>query len=166
MQHLNAYQGLHAKGHFPGVSLLQYVPRLAELVAEFKSKTVFDYGCGKGLQYTKERAHFAIGVEMPTCYDPAVDKFRHLPPRDLKFDGVICTDVVEHIPEGELAGTLEILSRHAGQWCFISVCCRPAKSLRFADGSNIHVTIKPFAWWQDLTRPYFTKARLVLVESP
>ena len=62
---------------------------------------------------------------MPTLYDPAVQGIDVKP--EGQFDGVMCTDVLEHIPEDELDTVIADLAGYAKQWAFIAVCCRPAK---------------------------------------
>lgn len=108
---------------------------------------MLDYGCGEGRQYTERRVHDAWGI-MPALYDPAVSGLDVLPLG--KFDGVVCTDVLEHVPEDELDGVLAELRGYAKLWCFISVCCRPAKPNKNLPGSggNAHVTIHPKEWWR------------------
>jgi SAM-dependent methyltransferase len=164
MKYKKQYEILHGQGKFPGRSMLQYVPQIADLVAEFKSKKHLDYGCGEGRQWSHERAQNVIGIDIPTLYDPFTSAW-NARPKD-KFDGVICTDVMEHVPEDELKGVVEEIASFATQWAFISVCCRPSKHMRFEDGTNIHVTIHPFAWWKEFLQPHFIDTRLVLVESP
>lgn len=154
MKFLKQYRKLHEQKKFPGMSVLQFVPEIAELIAEFKSKRLLDYGCGLGWQYTRERIHLAWNIEPPTLYDPAVAE--HSATLIGHFDGVICTDVLEHVPEEELQQVIGDLARFADQWAFISVCCRPSK----------HITVKPFEWWQDLLAPHFKgEARLILRET-
>jgi len=157
-----AYRQLHEAGHFPGLSIRPFVPEIAQLVVETRAKSLLDCGCGKGHQYIIERFHEAWGPR-PTLYDPGVSEHDTKPAG--RFDGVITTDMLEHIPEDELDAVVADLVRYARLWCFASVCCRPAKR-RFPDGSNVHVTIRPFAWWQDrLGRAFEGRARLVLRES-
>lgn len=166
MKYATEYHRLHEKHLFPGRSMLQYVQQLAILVGKYNTKTVLDYGCGEGRQWSHERAHNAIGIEMPALYDPGTADWAARPTGT--FDGVICTDVMEHVPEenDELKKTAQDISSFATQWAFISVCCRPSKHIRFQDGTNVHCTIHPFAWWREFLQPHFTTARLVLVESP
>ena len=140
-----AYERLHRQSKFPGTSIGPYVPQIAELVRESGAQTLLDYGCGAGEQYTKHRWHKAWGV-MPTLYDPAVPEFSELPIE--QFDGVICTDVLEHVPEPELGDVIGDLVRLSRMWCFVSVCCRLAKwNKRLPGGGNVHVTVRPQAWW-------------------
>lgn len=164
MKLLNEYRKLHEQGKFPGMSLLPFVPEIAELVVEFKARRLLDYGCGMGRQYTRERAHVVWGVGMPTLYDPAVAQFSVKPVG--RFQGVICTDVLEHVPESELDAVVREIAGHAKLWAFISVCCRPSKHIRFEDGRNVHVTVKPFAWWQEYLPPFFaSNTRLVIRQT-
>lgn len=158
-----AYRRLHRQGHFPGASIKPFVPEITELVVSSGAKTLIDYGCGKGFQYTGESFHEAWGI-MPTLYDPGVPEHERKPKG--QFDGMICTDVLEHIPERELGAVVNDLVGYARLWAFVSVCCRAAKK-RFPDGTNVHVTIKPMDWWQDrLGRAFEGRARLVLRETP
>lgn len=142
-----AYRELHAAGKFPGFSVERYVPQIAGLVRHTAAKSILDYGCGEGRQYTDRRWHDAWGI-MPSLYDPAVLGFDVLPLG--KFDGVICSDVLEHVPEDELDGVLAELRGYAKLWCFISVCCRPAKPNKNlpGGGQNAHVTIRRPEWWR------------------
>ena len=81
---------------------------------------------------------------LPTLYDPAVDEFSAKPRG--KFDGVICTDVAEHVPEDEVDVFLSDVFSHARKFVFITICTRPAKKL-LPDGRNCHLTVKPATWW-------------------
>ncbi len=100
MKYLEQYRRLHAKKKFMSFSAMQFAPEITELIVEFRSKSILDYGCGSGDQYTIEKLHRVFGVKMPAMYDPAVMGRDKLP--DGVFDGVLSTDVLEHIPEDEL----------------------------------------------------------------
>lgn len=147
MRLLEQYGLLHARGMFPGMSILQWGPEIAEIVGEFKSKTILDYGCGLGLQYRRERIHRLWANSPPVLYDPAVERYSAKP--EGQFDGVLSTDVLEHIPEEELDAVLTEIFGYATQWVFLSVCCRPSKHILFDDGTNVHVTVKPQEWWNE-----------------
>jgi hypothetical protein len=160
-----AYVNLHRAGKFPGYSIEPYIPKITRLVRESGAKTLLDYGCGAGKQYTEKRWHEAWGI-MPALYDPAVAAFSY--PRFSQFDGVICTDVLEHVPEDELDAVICDLARLSRMWCFISVCCRPAKSNKnLPDGRNAHVTIrKPDWWWATLRTAFDRRAKLYMEFTP
>ena len=145
----------HADGQYPGYTLARYVGPIALLVRVTKTKTILDYGCGKGYQYTRKFWHHRWRGIMPTLYDPAVKEFSELP--EGKFDGVVCTDVLEHIPEEELDEVISELVNYAEKWCYIAVCCRKAQC-KLRNGMNEHVTIKPPRWWKEKLRSAFARS--------
>lgn len=142
------YKLMHEQGAFKGYSLLPHVEDIAKLVKKYDAKTLLDYGCGKGLQYTEKRAHDAWGGIMPTLYDPHVEGL-NIEPKN-KFDGIICTDVLEHVPEDEVKSVLRKLMAYRREFgfIFITICTRPAKKT-LPDGRNCHLTIKSKEWWLD-----------------
>lgn len=163
MRLIDEYRRMHVAKLYPGTPLLPWGPTLGRLIRRTRAATLLDYGCGAGEQYTVHKINRRWGVR-PTLYDPAV------PGLDVKpagqFDGVICTDVMEHVPEDELPAVIAELAGFARLWCFATVCCRPAKK-SFADGRNVHVTQRPIGWWQAQLGAALagTGARLVLRET-
>jgi len=143
---IDQYRQLHEAGKFRGLSLLPHVKLVAGLVKETESKTLLDFGCGKGEQYTKHFCHEAWGI-MPTLYDPAVPGLDRKP--DLKFDGVICSDVLEHLPESQLPAALDEIFGYARKFVYLSITTRPARK-HLPDGRNCHLTVKPPSWWMNL----------------
>jgi hypothetical protein len=163
MRYVPLYREMHEQGQFMSNALAPWVGDIARLVKKSGAKTLLDYGSGNGNQYHVDKLHEAWGV-LPTLYDPAVQGIDAKP--EGQFDGVLCTDVLEHIPEDELDTVIADLAGYATQWAFIAVCCRPAKK-RFPDGTNVHVTVRPLSWWRaKLEGPFEGKALLVLREAP
>lgn len=142
---IHQYAQMHETGHFQGLSLLPHVKRIAQLVEEYKPDSLLDYGCGKGQQYFVKRAHDAWGI-MPRLYDPAVSDIRAKPQG--VYGGVICTDVLEHVPEEHVESTLAEIFDFASDFIFLSICTRAAKKT-LPDGRNVHLTIRPAAWWME-----------------
>lgn len=146
MDYASEYRALHEsnKDAFAGLSIMPHVAAIVALIERYRSTTLLDYGCGKGLQYGKKaEAHRDFGI-MPTLYDPGVPKFAHRPHG--RFDGVICTDVMEHIDTSDVMAILKDVFRYSRHWVFFSISTREAKKT-FADGRNVHLTIKPSYWW-------------------
>ena len=139
------YRRLHRQGFFPGYSMLPFAKAIGELVERHDVYTLLDYGCGKGHQYLVMRAHKRWRV-LPHCYDPAVPGLDVMPPG--MFGGVICTDVLEHVPEEEVVLVLARIFSRAKRFVFLTVCTREAKK-KLPDGRNAHLTIRPEDWWRE-----------------
>lgn len=153
---IEQYRILHANGSgaFEGRSLLPNAWHVRELMLDHPTQTILDYGCGAGIQYSRYRLQDWLGV-MPTLYDPAVPAFAAKPQG--QFDGVICSDVMEHLPESALEEVVEEICDYARKWVFFSVCCRPAGRI-LPNGRNAHVTVQPPEFWK-LVIKRRTKAR-------
>ena len=139
--------------NFRGLSLLKYSRRIYKLLIRTQAQSLLDYGSGKGEAYGEKYAvHRTWGVPRPRLYDPSFDGIGIRPTET--FDGVICSDVLEHIPEYELKDAITYMMKHSRMFIWASVCCRPAKKC-FADGvTNLHVTIRPILWWRELFEYY------------
>ena len=159
------YIKMHERGLFPGYSIRQYLGQITEIVMASGAKTLLDYGAGGGKQYTEECYHVLWNI-MPTLYDPAVREFSKRP--NGQFDGVICTDVLEHVPITELDAVIADLVDYSRLWCFVSVCCRRAKpNKNLPDGRNAHVTVRPQKWWHEKMDAAFEgRAQLHLEFTP
>jgi hypothetical protein len=167
---LALYTRLHREGEpflklapestYPGVSILPHVGRIRNLIQDTQSKTVLDYGSGKGLQYEPHRIKVdGVGecdslmdywdVDEVRCYDPCYAPYSTLP--EGQFDGVICTDVLEHCVEEDLPWIVGEIFSFSTKFVFASIACYPAKS-RLPNGENAHCTVKPPQWWDELFR--------------
>jgi len=127
------------------------------LVAGTKSETILDYGSGIGDQYYVHKKNKIFHIELKNifCYDPAVEKFNTFPTET--FDGVICTDVLEHIPEGkELDTALTSIFVLADKFVYIAVHCGLA-NFQLPDGTNAHCTLKHPSWWKAKIRSFNKK---------
>ena len=142
---LDQYRQMHAAGKFPGLSVLEHAGQIGNLIHETGSKSVLDYGCGKGQQYSIYEINNSWPIESLRLYDPAVPGFDTKPE---PADGVICCDVMEHIPESEVPETLSKIMNLANKFVFFVICTRPSKKT-LPDGRNCHITIKPREWWEN-----------------
>lgn len=129
---------------FPGYSLSAYTEDMKELVDYHKPESLLDYGSGKGFQYLIRRVHESWGGLLPYCYDIGVRQLANKP--DRTFDGVICSDVMEHIERADVQGVLAELISYADSFLFLGISCRPTKK-KLSDGRDVHVTIEPPEWW-------------------
>jgi hypothetical protein len=141
---ISQYRKMHDDAHFCGRSIYAHADRIAKLVKATGAQTILDYGSGKGRQYHEGRIQELWGGIWPTLYDPAVPGIDRRP--EGTFDAVLCVDVMEHVPEDEIEETLADIRGYTRFWSYFSIACEPAKKL-LPDGRNVHVTIKPQAWW-------------------
>jgi 2-polyprenyl-3-methyl-5-hydroxy-6-metoxy-1,4-benzoquinol methylase len=157
---------------FSGASIMAHVMTIADLIDEVKVQQgksdlrILDYGCGKGIQYAKHGIHkLHWKVSLPFRYDIGVPNFRTKPPAH-SFDGVVCTDVMEHIEEEDLetifTQIFNSLDPNVITFAFFSICCRFAKKT-FPDGRNVHRTVQPPEWWHDRMARYKDPKMRVIV---
>jgi len=163
---LSMYQTVHDEGlpgqnisadrAFSGGSLKRQMPLIRGLIRATGAKSILDYGAGKGGAYKardfklKGQLVSSVqdywGVDQIVCYDPGYTPFSSLP--EGQFDGVICVDVLEHLPEQDLPWVLEEQFRYARKFVFGNIASYPADKV-LPNGENAHCTIQPLEWWRD-----------------
>lgn len=147
---------LEAQKTFNGKSLLPHVTTIKALIDKFGAKTVLDYGAGKGISYraaifpspdgrSKTDLRSYWDVDEIRLYDPGHEPFAELPIGQ-KFDAVISTDVMEHIPEQDMDWVIDELYGFANKFVYTCIATYPAGKL-FPNGENVHVTLKDVRWW-------------------
>ena len=156
--------GIPAEQTFPGVSLTPHVKRIKDWIERTGARTILDYGAGKGLQYRPQKvlvngAHVADGiaeywdVDEVRCFDPGYAPHSARP--EGHYDGVICTDVLEHCPEEDLPWILGEIFGYARHFVYLNVACYPARK-SLPNGENAHVTVRPPQWWRKLVEAHAT----------
>src|SRR5947207_13034544 len=171
---LSLYGRMHVEGEtrlgippeqtFPGSSLGAHIVRIKRWVERTGTRTILDYGAGKGMQYRPQKVvvdgeHVADGiveywdVDEVHCFDPGYAPHSALPER--KFDGVICTDVLEHCPEEDLPWILDEIFGYAMRFVYLNVACYPARKT-LPNGENAHITVRPPQWWDALVKRHGT----------
>ena len=161
---LNMYKKLHIEGTvydtpentFDGKSLKFFFNPIKQVIDMTDSKSIIDFGCGKAKYYFEEiniinkrynNIQSFWGLNNYILYDPAVEKYSEYPNR--KADGVICIDVVEHIPEKDINNFIEEIFMLANKFVFIVIACYPAKK-KLPDGRNVHLCIKSPDEWKKI----------------
>jgi len=159
------YETLHRDGEqqagkspedtFPGKMLISHTPGIGDMIRRTGARSIIDYGAGKGLGYAQRDLQLKSGevissiqdywgVDEVRCYDPGFEPFAELPrePRD----GVISTDVLEHITEPDVPWVIDEMFSLARRFVYANIACFPAvKSL--PNGQNAHCTVRPPQWW-------------------
>lgn len=119
---------------------------ISDIVKKHNAKSILDFGCGKAMHHIKEKIYDEMGIEEVSLYDPAIEQFKIL--SDKIHDGVICVDVMEHIPEENVDHTISLALSRVTKFAYFAISCNKAKD-RLSDGSNAHVTIRSPSWWID-----------------
>ena len=140
------YQVMHkSQKYFRGLGTVNYRDEILALIHSTASTTILDYGSGKGEQYEDPYELDKFWGVTVTCYDPGLPEFP--PPTKKEFDGVICCDVLEHIPEHAVDAILTDIFKYAKKFVFFVITTVPAKKF-LPDGRNCHVTIRDEKWWR------------------
>ncbi len=135
-----------------GADTLKYQKQIKGLVDRFQATTILDYGCGKGMQYSTpcidgKTFDEWLGVTVYK-YDPCVPEFSIPPPANMKFDGVICSQVLHTIPDDDMHWVCEQITSYSTKFVFIGINFKkPAKRKK-------HIYDKRY-FKQPRTREYF-----------
>ncbi len=136
-----------------GTSGVLHLKKVLDLIHSTGSKSVLDYGCGKGT--LGEKVKDSIEIDW-TDYDPAIRGKRV----KKKCDLVVCTDVMEHVEEEFVDAVLSDISELSNV-AYVHIACGAAGEI-LADGRNAHITQRSIEWWQDMveknmdgTKEYF-----------
>jgi 2-polyprenyl-3-methyl-5-hydroxy-6-metoxy-1,4-benzoquinol methylase len=129
---------LHSSNHSYGTGGRRHSPTVEKICAALKSRSVLDYGCGKG-SLAKE-LEFQISE-----YDPAIIGKDSTPtPADI----VVCADVLEHVEPVYLDAVLAELKRLAKCVAYLVIHTGPSTK-NLPDGRNSHLTQEGQAWWSE-----------------
>jgi hypothetical protein len=143
----DVYKQTHEKhpDYFAGFSIMEYVFEIGELIKHSNITSAIDYGCGKARAWSQYNLQQLWKLHQVTFFDPGVEQYAIKPyiPRDL----VICTDVMEHVPEHLVDEVLADINHLAKKAIFLNISTRPASKI-LVDGTNAHATVKPAPWWQ------------------
>ncbi|TIX28907.1 methyltransferase domain-containing protein [Mesorhizobium sp.] len=135
---------------YSGKFLRPHAPVIKEMVDRLGCKTILDYGCGKGEQYTWRNADqtgsIPVGMTIEeywgvpvTKFDPAYPPFAAEPMG--KFDLVICTHVLGSIPVLDLPWVVDRLYSLSNKALYIAEKIAPVKKKVFQK-PDLH----PFGW--------------------
>tara|TARA_R110000824_G_scaffold196011_2_gene379005 strand:- start:269 stop:784 length:516 start_codon:yes stop_codon:yes gene_type:complete len=146
---------------FTGQSLTPHVQKIKNLIDKHNCSTILDYGCGNALEYLHKKTHELVWNVSAVLYDPNHPQYNKLP--DDEFDGVVCTDVMEHIPEPCVASVLDKIFSRSKKFVFFNISVRKAAKT-LPNGENAHITVKPTEWWGNMIKKSNTKGIEVIVE--
>ena len=152
---IEQYRLLHQQHRGYGTTGENQIPLFTAFVNMLRPKSVLDYGSGKSRLV--EKLPYAVRPKTYR-YDPAVPELSTLPVD--KVDLVLCTDVLEHIPEefvDEFIDDLHQLSENA----LLAISIRPSGN-NLPDGRPCHLTVKPAWWWMKRLKIQYRKVDMIL----
>ena len=138
---------LHENPNYGSTSRL-YAPLISKLVEETNSKSLSDYGAGKG-RLKGELEILGTYVDYRP-FDPAFPEYG--PPKTADFS--VCIDVLEHVEPQFIDNILSDLSKITLRYGFFSIHTGPAKK-SLPDGRNAHLIQAPTSFWLELLCKFF-----------
>ena len=135
------HTGLHKTMQYGSIAHTIFSRLIYPIVRETKTKSVFDYGCGK--QFLKDPLE-KMGVEY-AGYDPAIKKYSTLD-FSKKYDMVICVDVMEHVEEQYHDIVLSDIAKLSKKYVLLTICPTEAKKV-LSDGRNAHICQAGPSYW-------------------
>ena len=161
--HENGNEKIPAHKMFNGISLIYYIPDLMDVILnKEKAKSILDYGCGKGKLYSSteyntlnlDKKGRRLNDSLPNLwqldyyalYDPGYKEHNKLPKG--KYDGVICTDVIEHIDENDCDWILDEIFSYGRKFVYVTIACYKALKT-FDNGKNVHVNVQTPEYWKE-----------------
>lgn len=120
---------------------------------------ILDFGCGQSRLVDWLAA--ITGAEA-LRYDPAIPAYAALP--EGTADVIVCTDVLEHVPEDQLGALFDCMKEVSGRVYFNVSCVEAVEVL--PNGQNAHCTVRPHGWWVRRIKGAFGVARRARSLSP
>jgi ubiquinone/menaquinone biosynthesis C-methylase UbiE len=157
------YSYLWANGYRPArwKLLAKALLKRAEGVSPAPSLIDFGSGLGNAVEFFAEKGLRAAGVDISryaaerlrerghVCFWSSLDSLTEIP--DGSFDFGFSNDVLEHIPEAYIDATFSEMKRVCNRSLFLSICPVPSKN-KSKEGENLHLTVRPKAWWEEKMR--------------
>lgn len=172
------YQALLQKKHAQkpwGGAGASWIPDIVRLMIEYQMRgmnpitrepelapTILDYGAGRHSFYDTMlwlMPHVSVSE-----YDPGVKSIDRWPPLGcippMKFDLVLCTDVMEHVEEQFVNATFRRIKEVTKYAALFNIALTSSKSL-LPNGANAHLTIHPAEWWENEAMRVFTEMEIL-----
>lgn len=159
------YSALYQKGYGDAQPI-----RVVEAVGCKPEEVTLDLGCGHAVLSNYFTDYTGVDVSSYVIEDNKQKKGKYIHSSlheyqdERRYDNIISTDVLEHLPEDIIDQTLQsIINLKANRFIF-SISCRPSVTLSLK-GEQLHLTVKEPSWWKAKLMNYFDTVE-VKVEKP
>lgn len=142
---------LLAQALLDGAKAAPHRPRIADFgsgrgdAVEFFSRKGFE---ATGIDVSRFAVEKLRGMGYP-CFWASLDSLGEIP--DNSFEFGFSNDVLEHIDEKHVDGALSEMERVCSHRLYLSICPTPSKN-KSREGENLHLTVRPKAWWEEKLR--------------
>ena len=162
---------INKKSVFDGGGIMMIYDELDYEIDKRGAATILDFGCGgsvhwhmdvpiRGKRTQSATEYFGKKLRGFYRYDPAHPLYDIKPTG--KYDIIMCTEVLEHIPMDEMHDILtEIASYLVDDGVVILTIPKGLSSNAFPDGENTHCTLMSTKEWHDLLDKYFKEYSLL-----
>ena len=143
-----------------GLKIIRRFPTIRTF-EKFGCKTILDAGCGNA-QFVDliNDGNFSFSVEgcdlVPV---PERDEIYYccLWNDDIRktYDGIFCTDVLEHIPTSKIDTVIKNLADHCSKVAVFGICLQQDNYGK-ETGEFLHLTVRPVTWWLNKLDEHFT----------
>lgn len=146
---IEQYKLLYEQKPNYGASSQKIFNIVLQVINQYKPNTILDYGCGRSRLLDMISEQIDVNIFK---YDPVFEMYSQLPKQ--KVDFVICTDVLQHVPEIELFDNLFEISQ-LGDRCFFKIKCSDHPTC-LPSGEPTNCTVHDKQWWKNFLYKYYS----------
>ena len=155
---------------FSGKALLEWHKGIVyrSMIEHFSPTQWLDYGCGPAYAYREGGELTGIvkytRSKQPVLYDPCHPPYDTFP-MIKSIPGVICVDVLEHIPDSDIKETLNYLFNVCTQWMFLFISTKRGARNFPNTHESTHCTLKTRQEWVDIIEQHVGDKEISVVLS-
>ena len=135
------------------------------MIRHFSPTQWIDYGCGPAFAYHEGNQAWKLAMETGSkyrLYDPCHPPFDKFPTIE-SVPGIMCIDVLEHIPETDTKATLDYLFGVCTEWMFLFISTKRGARGFINHDESTHCTLKTRDEWKNIIDEYAKQTGIPVV---
>jgi len=156
--YINQYSILHKQKPKYGASSEKLLKFVGEIIKNYGSKVILDYGCGKSNLTSMLEEDYNVKSYK---YDPAIEEYSILP--KCKIDFIICTDVLQHVPMYDIDRVLNKIKDISSNVLFYIKCAKNSTIL--PNGVYANCTVLTAKRWEKILKKYFKNVVQIKIQD-